>query len=74
MDITTPLYARGPYRVLAASALDEDDDSPARAFVVTDTAGARLREEPSFDAARAWVDGRIDSAVVMSAAPRARRR
>ncbi|GAB2510036.1 hypothetical protein [Lysobacter humi (ex Lee et al. 2017)] len=74
MDTTTPLYARGPYRVLAAAALDPaGDDVPARAYVVTDTAGARLREEPSFDAARAWVDGRLEPAFV-STAPRARRR
>ncbi|HEY4581264.1 MAG TPA: hypothetical protein VIG88_00110 [Lysobacter sp.] len=47
------LYARGPYRVIA-----NDPDAPGRMYVVVDTAGAWLREEPGFDAARAWVDHR----------------
>ncbi|HZX80781.1 MAG TPA: hypothetical protein VFE72_07515 [Lysobacter sp.] len=48
------LYARGPYRVIAS-----DPDAAERLYVVVDTAGAWLREEPSFETARAWVDHRL---------------
>lgn len=47
------LYARGPYCVIA-----NDPDADGRLYVVVDTAGAWLREEPSFETARAWVDHR----------------
>lgn len=46
------LYARGPYRVV------ELDDRP-RPFIVVDTAGAWLHEDPSLEGARTWVDQRI---------------
>lgn len=57
-----PLYARGPYRVLELR--DGDEDRP---FVVVDTAGSCLHEDPSFDGARAWVD--LRSGVIEHAAP-----
>ena len=47
------LYARGPYRVIA-----NEPDADGRLYVVVDTAGAWLREEASFETARAWVDHR----------------
>lgn len=60
MEPTAPLYARGAYRVLTAS---EAGDAGPRPFVVVDTAGTRLREEASFDVARAWVDDRAGALV-----------
>lgn len=48
------LYARGPYRVVTNTPA-----APERLYVVTDGAGAWLRDEISFEAARDWVDRRI---------------
>lgn len=54
---TPTLYSRGPYRVVAS----EPGADKSHHFVVMDTAGARLRDETTFDAARAWVDACLDA-------------
>lgn len=53
MSAHVPLYARGPYRVVAVPA-----DAPRR-YVVLDLAGAWLREEPTLDTACRWIDLRL---------------
>ena len=53
MHASPALYARGPYRVIANA-----PSAPGRLYAVIDTAGAWLYDEPSFDAARDWVDRR----------------
>lgn len=49
------LYARGVYRVLAR----RDEDHPA--CVIVDIAGVPQHEAQGIDAARRWVDLRVDS-------------
>lgn len=54
MHASPALYARGPYRVVTNAI-----EPPHDLYVVVDTAGAWLREEATFEAAREWVDRRV---------------
>lgn len=67
MHDDTHLYARGPYRVVQV------DDRP-RPFVVVDTAGTWLHEDVALEAARGWVDRRIELDRAPPPAQRARSR
>jgi hypothetical protein len=55
MHLAPSLFTRGPYRVVASGHSGDDD----RGYVVLDTAGTPLREEPGLDAARSWIERRI---------------
>lgn len=55
-----PLYSRGPYRVVQCRAGDEDRPGALPRFAIVTASGERLHETVSFDAARIWLDLRIE--------------